>query len=236
MLAMGLAFIYGYFLGLHGQMILLKTSHEAQFSWLRPLSLFRYRQHNPFVSRIRRRAIVYGILFALVWFYRPTIPTMAIFTLLALLYVAAGVDYLRGIIPDGIALGGVILGLIFSSVEPINSPALFFPTDDFNLALLLSALTGVLITSGVLLWTAIIFEKMTHRDGLGFGDVKLAGMLGAFLGWQGGLRVLIYGAWVALFMEMLRFLLLRRLSPERRIPFAPYIALGAIFYFWRLRF
>ena len=45
------------------------------------------------------------------------------------------------------------------------------------------------------LWGAgWIYEKLRHREGLGFGDVKLIAMVGSFLGLTGALATLIVGS------------------------------------------
>ena len=62
---------------------------------------------------------------------------------------------------------------------------------------------GVLVGSGVLLWIALLAEKILGKEAMGFGDVTLLGAVGAFCGWQGALFSIFGGAivgtvWVAL--------------------------------------
>lgn len=225
--------IFGYLLGLHSQFIILKTSYENHFEWLHLRSLLQIRSRNVFLIRIRRRALLYGLAFLGLWLYNHSLAQMGILTLLILLYTAARTDYQRGVVPDGLSLVGVALGLIFSTFASIDTPFIIFTISDFRLALLMSSLIGMLVTSSILLWIAILFEKITGREGLGFGDVKLAGMLGAFLGVQGGFRVLVYGAWIGLVFDLIRMLIVRNFSAKRSIPFAPALAVGAIVYLWR---
>lgn len=225
--------LFGYLLGLHSQFIILKTSYENHFEWLHLRSLLQIRSHNVFLSRIRRRAVLYGLAFLGLWLYEQSLAQLGILALLVLLYTAARTDYQRGIVPDGVSLVGVLLGLIFSTFASIDTPFIIFSISDFRLALLVSALIGMLLTSSILLWIAILFEKITGREGLGFGDVKLAGMLGAFLGVHGGFKVLIYGAWIGLVFDLVRMLIVRNFSAKRSIPFAPALAIGAMVYLWR---
>ena len=39
-----------------------------------------------------------------------------------------------------------------------------------------------------------LFEKLRHKEGLGFGDVKMIAMIGAFLGIRGALFTVIVGS------------------------------------------
>jgi len=55
---------------------------------------------------------------------------------------------------------------------------------------------------------------------LGFGDVKLAGMLGAWVGF--------YGFLVALFVAVFAGAILGIFLRQRKLPFGPYLALGGV--------
>ncbi|MDR0727406.1 MAG: A24 family peptidase [Puniceicoccales bacterium] len=129
--------------------------------------------------------------------------------LLSLLAAAAIRDRKDGQIPDAISYGGTALGLVF---------AYFVSTDTVG-----NAIRGTLLVSGGMFWIAMVFESLTQREGMGFGDVKLSGVLGAFLGITGSIRVISYAAWLAVLHETFR----KKSSRCRRIPFAPYVFYGA---------
>jgi leader peptidase (prepilin peptidase)/N-methyltransferase len=66
--------------------------------------------------------------------------------------------------------------------------------------------------------------------GLGFGDVRLAVLLGLYLGWLGWALVL-WGAllpWLVNAPVVLTLLLLRRVDRKSRLPFGPAMLLGAL--------
>jgi leader peptidase (prepilin peptidase)/N-methyltransferase len=69
----------------------------------------------------------------------------------------------------------------------------------------------------------------TAGKGLGFGDVKLAGVLGLFLGWLGGRDVLV-GALAGIFVGGLVavVLLLRGAGRKAQVPFGPFLVVGAL--------
>lgn len=77
---------------------------------------------------------------------------------------------------------------------------------------------------------AFYFGLMVLRPGgMGFGDVKLAGVLGLYLGWLGW-SSLVVGAFAAFLVGgivSIVLLLSRRATRKSRIPFGPYMLIGA---------
>jgi leader peptidase (prepilin peptidase) / N-methyltransferase len=67
------------------------------------------------------------------------------------------------------------------------------------------------------------------RD-LGFGDVKLAGVVGGFLGWFGVSQVVagFLLAWVLMAAVGIVLILLRRIKVKASLPFGPYLIAGAV--------
>ncbi len=88
------------------------------------------------------------------------------------------VDFDARIIPDAITLPGVLLGLAASFLTPVT---------------LASALIGAVLGFALLWGLGRAYKALTGVDGMGGGDVKLAAMLGAFLGWP-GLLLTVFGA------------------------------------------
>jgi leader peptidase (prepilin peptidase)/N-methyltransferase len=62
---------------------------------------------------------------------------------------------------------------------------------------------------------------------MGFGDVKFLACIGAFLGWKGVLFTLFSGSVVGAVIGILTLAFTRGRSGGR-IPFGPYLALGAL--------
>jgi leader peptidase (prepilin peptidase)/N-methyltransferase len=112
-----------------------------------------------------------GLLFAyLFWHYGFTLELIPALLFAAAMIVVTLVDYDARIIPDSISLPGVVAGLLASLVTPVT----------FR-----DALIGAALGFFLLLAIAWGYRRLTGVEGMGGGDIKLAAMLGAFLGWQG---------------------------------------------------
>ena len=86
----------------------------------------------------------------------------------------------------------------------------------------LDALIGVLVGGG--LFFVII---VASGGGMGGGDMKLAAMLGAFLGWQGLLVAMLLAALTGGLVAVV-LLALGRKGRKDPVPFGPFLALGGM--------
>ncbi len=94
---------------------------------------------------------------------------------------------------------------------------------------LFTALVGM-AASGSLVWAIrIIASAVLRREAMGFGDVTLMAMLGAFLGWQACLIVFFFAPIVALMVGLVVLVLKR----DNEIPYGPFLCLGALFVIFR---
>lgn len=69
-------------------------------------------------------------------------------------------------------------------------------------------------------------EITLPREAMGFGDVKFLACIGAFLGWKGALFSLLAGSMVGALIGLLLMAMTKGRSGGR-IPFGPYLAMGA---------
>jgi leader peptidase (prepilin peptidase)/N-methyltransferase len=79
------------------------------------------------------------------------------------------------------------------------------------------------------LWTAYFLMAMLYPGGMGFGDVKLAGVLGLYLGFLGW-GALLVGAFAAFFLGGLYaigLMIARKADRKSGIPFGPWMLIGA---------
>jgi prepilin signal peptidase PulO-like enzyme (type II secretory pathway) len=178
------------------------------------------------------RLAIQLIFFGLVWHFHPAVESVAVATALSLLFVCARTDGANGSIPAELIYLGLAAGLIFSLLkggERFSSDIFLSPSAQDALRL---AATDGLLTTAVLFWVAITFEALFQREGLGFGDVQLAAVLGLFFGFGGALRVFFFGSLLALAVWcgqlILPFPTRSRLRPGQPLPFAPYLLAGAV--------
>ena len=89
---------------------------------------------------------------------------------------------------------------------------------------LLTALVGV-IGGGAMVWAVrIVGSKALHKEAMGFGDVTLMMMIGAFLGWQSGIFIFFIAPIAGLIFGILQMVLRR----DDVIPYGPFLCLGAL--------
>jgi leader peptidase (prepilin peptidase)/N-methyltransferase len=96
------------------------------------------------------------------------------------------------LLPDKLTLPGLALGLVFSLLVPIDdlvtqllagSSALPVSSDvSWRLFSLLDALLGAAVGASFIYGAGAIYLRWRGMEGMGFGDVKLMAMVGAFLG------------------------------------------------------
>jgi leader peptidase (prepilin peptidase)/N-methyltransferase len=80
------------------------------------------------------------------------------------------------------------------------------------------------------LWSiATIHYCITKKQGLGEGDFDLLALIGAYTGLEGILCTLLIASWSGTIIAGI-YLLVTRNKLTARIPFAPFLALGAIIY------
>lgn len=93
------------------------------------------------------------------------------------------------------------------------------------------SMIGAIFGYGSLWLVATIFKAFTKKDGLGIGDMELLCLIGAFLGPLGAWISLMIGSISGMLIGVF-YLWLSGHGRMTRIPFGPFLALGAITYFF----
>ena len=118
-----------------------------------------------------------------------------------ILVVLVVTDFRDRILPDVVNWFGVGLGLVFAAyVPPVDGLAPFLLNRYITLPRwtsgVLDAILGALFCGGLLWFTAWLYKVVRHRDGMGFGDVKMMFMVGTFFGLRGAFLTILLGTFL----------------------------------------
>jgi leader peptidase (prepilin peptidase)/N-methyltransferase len=183
--------------------------------------------------------------FLCLWLSFPHPVAIACMIMSAIFIAGAFIDWQFKIIPDSLTIGGALVGLTASVIVPALHGASAQVAGGIGSAWTLPSalgslgisLQGMLIGSAVILWMAILGELAFRREAMGFGDVKLLGMIGAFIGWQGAVFSIFAGAFIGVFAAAAT-MIAEKLSGRggkffgREIPFGPMLCAAAFAYLW----
>lgn len=131
----------------------------------------------------------------------------------AAMVALALIDFDVYLLPDAITLPGLVLGL---AMQPW-----------LHWASMRDALIGAAAGGGALWLVGRVWWLARGVEGMGFGDVKMLAMVGAFLGWQGALMTLIVASFLGTIVGG-TLLLARRVRFGSRLPFGVFLAIGAL--------
>ena len=106
------------------------------------------------------------------------------FLLLGLIFT----DAEHQLLPDRLTLTGLALGIAFSLLVPVDNVVtsllnLFVPLpDNWRMLSLADSIAGAALGSSFIYGAGFLYQRARGVEGMGFGDVKLMAMVGAFLG------------------------------------------------------
>jgi len=155
-----------------------------------------------------------GLTYLIIYvIYGLSIQTLIYIILSSALIIIAFIDLNEHIVPDVISLPGIVIGFIISFFVPYIS--------------FVNSALGVVVGGGIILVIGLVGSVIFKKEAMGGGDVKLAAIIGAFLGW----RYIIISLFLGFFLGALAGIILILSKIKKRedaIPFGPFIALGSI--------
>ena len=156
---------------------------------------------------------------AVVWKFDFTILTIFYLSLVYILITISFIDLEHMIIPDSLVFAAALLGLmaLIFNILPIGW---------------MESAYGALLYGGGLALAGYAGKLIYKMETMGWGDVKLALVMGLCLGWKMSMISLLLAFLVAALFVVVG-LAVGRLSRKQLIPFGPFLALGAIMtLFW----
>jgi leader peptidase (prepilin peptidase) / N-methyltransferase len=161
-----------------------------------------------------------GLLFAATVFkfgYSITLLRAIIF--ISFLIIVGFIDLEHLIAPFRLTIPGLLVGLITAFLLP-----------GFALSSFIGMFAGGLfVFLAWLLWRYLLryLLGIKQKEGIGWGDLPLTAMIGAFLGWQ----YLLVALFASIFLGAIIGLVVRAVKkgkPGEPVPFGPFLALGSL--------
>jgi leader peptidase (prepilin peptidase)/N-methyltransferase len=173
-----------------------------------------------------------GLLFAAsVWRMGVTYDAVKLSIFCALIVGLIFMDFESRILADEFTVGGMVFGFALSMFLPMPKflAALFLPGEwpETYRSLAESLLGG--ITPAFSLWAiGEIYYKLRGREGLGFGDVKMIAMVGAFYNLQAALLTLMIGSLIGSLLGVLFIWIAKKDATTYELPFGTFLGVAAL--------
>ncbi len=151
-----------------------------------------------------------AILFTLtIWHFGPTLQGLTAMFLTAFLIALAGIDADHQLLPDNMTLPLLWAGILLN----------FWSVHTDLAASVMGAIAGYLA-----LWSIYhLFRLLTGKEGMGYGDFKLLGALGAWMGWQMLPLIILLSSVVGAVYGLI-LMATGKMHRDKPMPFGPFIA------------
>jgi leader peptidase (prepilin peptidase)/N-methyltransferase len=173
-----------------------------------------------------------GVLFFLgVLSLGPTLAAFKFCVFAAIQVVLIATDLSERILPDEFTLGGALIGFLLSwfVLIPPNLIGFFLAPDASPQTISVAeSASGGLVLAGLLWLIGALYRRIRGREGLGFGDVKMVGCIGAFLGLGPALLTVALGSVIGSVFGLLYIRLARKDPAVYELPFGSFLGLAAL--------
>ncbi len=171
--------------------------------------------------------------FIAVWFRPDGIDGLAIkyciFSAIIIALIFSDIE--ERILPDEFTLGGTVVGLILAWFVPSHLGLFHFfmrSLENPRLSSLVDAAFAAAFSSLTLWLIGFLYKKVRHREGLGFGDVKMVAMIGAFLGLSGVLMTLIVGSLMGAIIGICYIFFARKDASTYELPMGTFLGIASL--------
>jgi leader peptidase (prepilin peptidase)/N-methyltransferase len=160
-----------------------------------------------------------------------TVPALKYCTYSAIMIALIASDIEERILPDEFTLGGTLAGLAFSLFVPLEYyfVSMFVPPSwGERWQSLGESAFAAAVGSGSIWLVGWLYQKIRHREGLGFGDVKMIAMIGAFVGLRLSLMTLILASVAGSFLGLAYIKLTKKDASTYELPFGSFLGAAAL--------
>ena len=157
----------------------------------------------------------------------PTLPAAKWCLFSALLIALTVMDFEERILPDELTLGGMAAGLIAAVFVPVPAETISLLVAP-RFASITEAAFGAVIAGGSIWFVGWAYKKIRHREGMGFGDVKMIAMIGAFLGAPYALLAVTAGSLVGAIAGIAYISIARKDASTYELPFGSFLGIAAL--------
>ncbi|HTW23166.1 MAG TPA: prepilin peptidase [Candidatus Baltobacteraceae bacterium] len=155
-------------------------------------------------------------------------------TFSAVMVVLVFTDLRERILPDVVNYTGLAFGLALSlATAPADGTAQWLASKMFDfpppppVISLADAVLGAFLGSGLLWFVSEAYFRLRKREGMGFGDVKMMLMVGAFLGPKRTLLTIFAGSLLGSIIGV-TYILARRKGSNYELPFGTFLGMAAL--------
>jgi leader peptidase (prepilin peptidase) / N-methyltransferase len=169
--------------------------------------------------------------FGFIWWLGPTLEGLKYCVFAAIQIALVAMDFEERILADEFTLGGILLGLVFAWFVPmpVGLFQILAPYDWSKSAVSVAeAAFSAGLLSSVLWAIGVLYQKIRGREGLGFGDVKMVGMIGAFLGLAPALLTIVAGSVLGSVSGLLYIFIKKEDASSYELPFGSFLGMAAV--------
>ena len=180
--------------------------------------------HAPISFRYPLVELLTGGLFVLVALHWPPMTMLLQFSFyiifVGLLIILFFMDLEHQVISDFLCIIGIVSGLAYHLIKS-------FQYHGSGLNPFLSALYGMMLGWGILFLISRLGKLVFKKEAMGEGDLYLAAMIGAYLGWQ-GILLSIFLAYLVAAIVVVVMLIFKKVSLGQYVAFGPALAVGGL--------
>jgi leader peptidase (prepilin peptidase)/N-methyltransferase len=140
-------------------------------------------------------------------------------------------DLEERILPDEFTIGGAIAGIVMAIFVRMDfgfAQMLLMQVRNVRIVSVAESVFSAVFCAVALYLVGAAYQRIRHKEGLGFGDVKMVAMIGAFLGLQGALLTMIVGSVLGSVVGLAYIWITRKDMSSYELPFGSFLGLAAL--------